>query len=262
MSLVQAFYDSGEFGIAGIPLINIFLKRLFDMISDKIIPGGKSTVTQTYDGIEISIPVPRNIFAMLFMCFWLCGWAVGEVFAAGALGTMLYELITTGKSGPGAFVILFLIVWLSFWTFGGIMAIRQVLRMAFGRDVIKVSAENISITEKIGDRGKPKTYDIPNIKSFRLVEETGLSGRRNPMKSGPALTFDYKGKTIQFGNGLNLEELESLMDLIRKNAYLKRENFAKSTIRMSEKPTDKGDWPEKSREEREDDDIYYAGFDG
>jgi len=48
-----------------------------------------------------------------FLIFWLCGWAMGEVFALGAL-------FSGGTPWP---VKLFLLVWVVFWTIGGLAAI-------------------------------------------------------------------------------------------------------------------------------------------
>jgi len=52
---------------------------------------------------------PLRYFVILFLCFWLCGWAFGFV-SAGK------ELLKGG--GPG----LFLAVWLAMWTVGGCFA--------------------------------------------------------------------------------------------------------------------------------------------
>ena len=52
---------------------------------------------------------PFRYFIILFLCFWLCGWAFGLVSAVKGL-------LTGG--GPS----LFLAVWLAGWTLGGVFA--------------------------------------------------------------------------------------------------------------------------------------------
>jgi hypothetical protein len=61
-----------------------------------------------------------------FLMIWLCGWAVGEVFAAGSLYALLFKVVPRDVRGGNAPPVLFLLAWLTFWTFGGIMAMRQV----------------------------------------------------------------------------------------------------------------------------------------
>src|SRR5262245_44404708 len=54
-----------------------------------------------------------------FLAFWLCGWAAGECFAAGALFNMIF---LGGMGGFQWVTVLFLTGWLGAWTIGGIAA--------------------------------------------------------------------------------------------------------------------------------------------
>ncbi len=39
---------------------------------------GRSVISELYNGIEIHIPARKNWFIVVFLSFWLCGWAVGH----------------------------------------------------------------------------------------------------------------------------------------------------------------------------------------
>lgn len=242
------------------------------MLPEKLLPGGKADVQHTHEGLEITVTLPRNIPVIAFLSFWLCGWAMGEVFATGALISMIIKAKSLAEIGPG----FFLIFWLCGWTLGGYFAITTVLRSALGSDVININSSQISINEKIGSWGKPKLYDVPSIKNLRMLENpipyTPVTPRTGGVQTGPVLAFDYKGSTVQFIKGLTLEELEAIIDVIWKNNYLERENFAKSVIaekeagdkeiaendRQEEFPENAVSGEVKPSGESKGDDIYFA----
>ncbi len=212
------------------------------MLRKILIPGGKAQVQHTREGMEITVNLPRNIPVIAFLSFWLCGWAMGEIFAAGALISMIVKAKSIADIGPG----FFLLFWLSGWSLGGYFAITTVLRSALGRDVININSSQISINEKIGNWGKPKLYDVPSIKNLRVLENPGPSTTITPrtagVQGGPVLAFDYDGNTVHFVKGLNLSELEAILDAIWENNYLEQENFAKSVIKN--KLGEEDDWEE------------------
>ena len=66
-------------------------------------------------------------FEVPFLAFWLCGWAIGEVFAltviAKGIGTLLTGAPMAGLPQTVAGVLFmggFMLVWVSFWTLGGL----------------------------------------------------------------------------------------------------------------------------------------------
>lgn len=80
--------------------------------------------------------------AMVFLCVWLCGWAVGETVALFLIGSGIYSLVTGTPTvgggpallGPSLAVGCFLAGWLTLWTIGGVMAIRELLRSVWAED--------------------------------------------------------------------------------------------------------------------------------
>jgi hypothetical protein len=91
-----------------------------------------------------------------FLAFWLCGWAVGEAFAGGALVMALLQIFAPGTAipfgiqppapGPGlGFMIGFLALWLTLWTFGGIAAFGALLQVLFARERLSWDAGGVRI---------------------------------------------------------------------------------------------------------------------
>jgi len=78
----------------------------------------------------------------VFLCVWLCGWAVGETVALFLIGSGIYSLVTGTPTvgggpallGPSLAVGCFLAEWLTLWTIGGVMAIRELLRSVWAED--------------------------------------------------------------------------------------------------------------------------------
>lgn len=87
---------------------------------------GETTVTIPPKGIKAGDSVGTG-----FLCFWLCGWAVGEGFAIYSLLGMASGHVKGGDAAGAGF----LLIWLTFWTIGGLVAMAQAyagLRSMFG----------------------------------------------------------------------------------------------------------------------------------
>lgn len=119
-------------------------------------------VNETFHGWEMRLK-PRGwgrFLAAGFLCFWLCGWVAGEIFAGwvlirGAAKVSSSELVfasqSSGFSGAAVlFVGLFLLLWLGLWTWGGITAIRELLGLIWGEDRLLVRPDALSIERHRG----------------------------------------------------------------------------------------------------------------
>lgn len=129
-----------------------------------------------------------------FLTFWLCGWLVGEVFAGGMLFSMAaaafgLELpVGTGSmrglpaAAPGAFAVAaFLSVWLAFWTFGGLMAMRELLHLVWGRETVRWDSERIETVRSVGPFERVKRVRGEDLRRIRVragrVEADTRQGR-------------------------------------------------------------------------------------
>jgi hypothetical protein len=148
-----------------------------------------------------------------FLIFWLCGWAVGEVFAATALFI---------KDTP-MFARLFLLAWLGGWTVGGIMAMRQCHALIKGPqpDILVFNAESLEIRHgqlpfsfqtarnnprRLWSSGAPKPAVLPKGEIGKPRVEWADSRQR--------LTIDHGIERIEVGNVLTEPEREWLCTVI------------------------------------------------
>jgi hypothetical protein len=183
---------------------------------------GRAIVEDNFDSVTINIPIKRNYFITIFLCFWLCGWFVGESFA-------LSSLFGLGNNAPQ----LFLLVWVCGWTLGGIFVIKTVLWQIAGKEIIEVG-KGVLIIKKKGDWfKKARTYDLNECKAFRVKEDAlfntfGMLGGRRPFGGNTpsgTINFDYGMKTIKFGEGVEEAEAKYLLGILKSKGLLVDKNF-------------------------------------
>lgn len=159
------------------------------------------TVTDGPGGLGLLIPPRRNWFIILFMAFWLCMWAVGEI--------MVPIQFLKGEI-PGITVI-FILAWLGVWTIGGALAIYLWLWNLMGRQIITMKGHTLTTRREIGGYGFDKEYDLTRVRDLRvsamgrsawdysgILEFLGLGGG--------LVAFDYGAKTYRLGAGLDEAE--------------------------------------------------------
>lgn len=99
-------------------------------------PESRSTITDTVDGLEISIPAKKRFFISLFLIFWLGAWAVGEMSAINQI---------MGSESPGPFIIF----WLGGWTLGGLFAFAVLAWSMAGQEVITITPSSLTISRRV-----------------------------------------------------------------------------------------------------------------
>src|SRR5215470_18521422 len=104
-------------------------------------------------------PDAEEVVPLLFMAFWLCGWAVGWIDA-------LHDL----RKNPWQ---LFLLSWFAFWTLGGLFVVGFSLRMLAGCDLVTVRGSVLTIRHEIAGIGRTRCYFLPDIRGMRFQPEMG-----------------------------------------------------------------------------------------
>lgn len=187
------------------------------------IENGRAHMMRTDQGLFIEVPAPRAVFVSMFLLFWLCGWAIGELLALGTVVAMF-------TSGSFFFAALFILVWLGAWTVGGFFAIRAFLWLAFGKEQIVVTPEAVSVTRHYGVWFKEKVYDALNINNLRVVVSEGdkrpanaafLGAGQNAHSQG-SVKFDY-GKQLR-GFGIALDVVEATIIVEEISVHLRPSN--------------------------------------
>ena len=175
----------------------------------------------TGSSIRFTIPSKKNWFLILFLGFWLCGWAVGEIAVLGTIGSEIIQIIS-GQETTGEFIVSlagsgFLLIWVTVWTVGGAYAIYTWLWNISGKEILEISATSISITYKVGSFGKPKEYLQEHVKDLRSTPIPseglwGISRRKNLWGRGPgSIAFDYGAKTINAGTSCDEAEAKMIL---------------------------------------------------
>jgi len=183
----------------------------------------RCTVEEKPDGLTINIPSKKRWFLVVFLSFWLCGWAVGEVFVAG----VLYGLF--GGHAPGEDpesavsigVLVFMLAWLGIWTTAGVFGIYAWLWNIAGRQVVTVGLDGVRIENVVPMWRRGKEYRLADVRSLRVSPEqltmwTFREGMRFWGIGGGLIAFDYGAKTVRFGPGLDEAEAETILAAIAR----------------------------------------------
>jgi hypothetical protein len=198
-----------------------------------VIQPPKERHTSQDDGtsLKITIPSRKNYFAILFLGFWLVGWAIGEVVVGGLviLGIigLLFNLPEIGNikiegMAGMSFGGLFILVWLGGWTVGGGYALYTFLWHLAGKENIEINSDSLKIQHAIFGFGKIKEYLATHVKDLRVsplaMDNNIFSWSRQPSfwgrSSSGLLAFDYGSKTFRFGDGADEAESKQILEKI------------------------------------------------
>jgi hypothetical protein len=191
-------------------------------------------VNDSPEGLEIVMPAPRIWPVVVFLGFWLVGWATGEVFA-------LRQILSPAPAPAKAF----LAVWLAFWTFGGTAALSICVWMLAGHERVRLRPDALTLQREAFGLGPVKVYELDRIRELTaqvLPPITAVAMAHgapapdgelvvSPQKAGavlrvigiggPGITFRYDGKPVRFG--VALDPLEARMVVSQLQA---RHSFA------------------------------------
>jgi hypothetical protein len=167
----------------------------------------KASIQESSRGLEVIIPARRNWFLTLFLGFWLCGWAVGEVMAAATF------LAPDADAGPQ----LFLIVWLVGWTLGGGFAIFVFLWSLMGHERVQLTSSMLSLKHELFGIGRLREYELHHVRDLRVAPSPYnpydfRSGMRFWGIGGGTIAFDHGAATVRFGAALEEGEAKKIVE--------------------------------------------------
>ena len=169
---------------------------------------GRAIIDEQPHGIEIVIPTKKNYFLILFLGFWIVGWAFGEV---SAINTLL--------NGESTSQILFLIIWLGAWTVGGGFAFFIWVWNLKGKEIIRITNKELQYIKNFVVFSRSKEYEINNIKNLRIDNKANSifnfnAGLEFWGLTGGAIAFDYGYSTHKFGSCLDEAEAKNIVETI------------------------------------------------
>lgn len=166
-------------------------------------PVSRISVAQEGDWTRIDVPSRRQWFYLLFLGFWLIGWAIGFTSAVGN--------ILRGSGG------LFLLVWLSMWTVGGVFAAIAFFWMVVGRDTLWISKDRIARRLALGPLTRTQEFDVSAVTLSWWKENAG--GHRSfTFFLGNSVAFSYGGRDISVGYGVDETEAQTILDTLTQVA--------------------------------------------
>jgi len=170
----------------------------------------RSTITGGPEGLEIVIPARRHLLVLLFLGVWLVGWLMGEM-------TVLAQLLSRRPTGPEGLLLL----WLVFWTLGGGFAAYIWLWMLVGKERILMGTSTLHVKRDVLGLGRTRTYEFYKIRNLHVApqpagpRDTGAALRLSGLAGG-LIAFEYEGKTIRFGAGIDETEAHMMVERMKQ----------------------------------------------
>lgn|SRR5262245_36989172 len=173
--------------------------------------GPRVTFSQQFNGIEIYIRSPREIFSLILIPFWLIFWTMGGISAI--------KSFLGGDANP------FLFIWIVGWALGWAFMIYIWFWTAFGKEIIFVGQGILTLKHDILGFGRKKEIQLYELSNLRAAGQFGSpSSWNNNLAfwgiSGGTIAIDSRGKTQRFG--IHLEEGEAMAVVKEIEPYLLR----------------------------------------
>jgi hypothetical protein len=177
-----------------------------------VAPGRSRVLIEHGPGlVRAVVRVRRNWGLGIFLAAWVCGWSVGEV-------VVIRQLATRSLPGPG---LAFLALWLAAWTVGGAVALLQLLWIFAGREEIELGPRSLAVRTVAGPLRRTREYDLAEVRNPR--EDVSMAGAMLrsfqlsvPAASHGAIVFDYGAKAIRIGAGLEGEDVQKVLGMLRE----------------------------------------------
>jgi len=168
------------------------------------------TIADTAGGLRIVMPCRRSWSVIVFLAFWICGWAVGEVMVSR-------QFLQGDAPAEGEF---FMLTWLGVWTGGGVVAVYAWLWQVMGKEIVTVHGQTFTVRRDIGGVGFEKDYDLVQMRNLRGqpvgFSPVDLSSSFQLWGVGGMIAFDYGARTVRFGVGLDEAEVEHVLTSIKQ----------------------------------------------
>jgi hypothetical protein len=157
---------------------------------------------------QITIRAQRNIFVMLFLPVWLCGWTFGGFAAFTSLWTKGFQ--------P------FLLFWLCGWALGETLVAAILCWMFSGAEVVRVIGSDLEVGYRMLGFTRRKLFrggEIRDLTSWTAP----MIGQRNritlPFLTGAqsgAVKFNYGARTFYLASGLDEPEGRLIVDRLKR----------------------------------------------
>jgi hypothetical protein len=166
-------------------------------------------VVETVDGREqIVVGAQRNIFVMLFLAVWLCGWTFG--------GVTVIKTLATKDFHP------FLLIWLCGWALGEAFAAATLCWMLSGKEILRAIGSDLEISYSMLGFTRRKLFRGSEIRDLSPCAPPAFGRYNQPSlpilmdsKTG-SVKFTYGARAIYAAQGLDEPEGRLIVERLRK----------------------------------------------
>jgi len=161
------------------------------------------------EGIEVIIPAKKGFFVNTFIAVWLMAWVYGEV-------VIINRLINIDGQTPDAF----LVFYACGWSLSGMLAIFIWLWNNKGREVIRISDNELRRSREYVWFSRSKIFQTKFISNLRVSDHSPTSlemsgGMEFWGLAGGTIAFDYKSSLGKIGLGIDEAEAEKIIEAIK-----------------------------------------------
>ena len=182
---------------------------------------GRAVLTTTLNGVLITIPAKRHLILLLFLSFWSCAWAFGGGMA----------LLNLFKPGMPFFARGFMLFWLCGWAAALWFVGRTIFLQLFGKEVISVTRDTLSITTPGRFRTTLRSYRMNDVRRLRVQATDqsapfGMVSRQGFGTRPGTLRFDHGMGSVTFGAGIDEPEARHILTFLRDQGLINEANLA------------------------------------
>lgn len=185
---------------------------------------GRPTVSDTLNGVLITVPVPKN-HALVLLGF---GFVI-----VGGLTSLLFLALSAAEflRSRDTYILVWLVIEVLF--FGGILlgASRTIWLVAKGRELVSVTPNLISITVPTLFGTRTSSYDLRQALHFRtqtpyVVRSGPMGPRWNKHFPDGTIVFDHGMQSVTFARGVEEPEARNLLNVLREKGLITEANLA------------------------------------
>ncbi len=165
------------------------------------------------DGFRAEIESFKQPYILAFMPAFLILWALGSV----GVGIAFVGSLVRGDVQPG------MLLWLLGCGGGGGFVLYALAWALFGKEVIELRGEVLSIRREVLGHGRISRYTAADVRHLRAAlppEPFPFTSRDNRDSWGfgdGVVALEYRGETIRIGTRLGLGEARELVEQVRRH---------------------------------------------
>ena len=182
---------------------------------------GRAIINETFNNVEIIIPVKKNYLFLAGPLFGIIMWWV-----IGA-EKIFKELFSSLNDGGG-----FQYIWIAWVGFILLVSLRAYWWMLAGKEIINVGDGVLSIKRKGDWIARTRSYDLNEVRYLRSEDNNEKQGSnfldnfRNQNKIRGTVCFEYGADTIRFGEDLAEAEGNYIIQRLKSKKVIIDKNFS------------------------------------